>query len=288
MGSNNTVAVLFISGQSNAHAHGRFMEESDRIMEPMKNVFSLDRNPNRSFDITDVVWSGYTTEGKNLGESQDHTYTLASFVAKYWQNAIDEGIKLPDLYIVQISIGGQGIVNGMWNPDKEKIMNLENSEEIDISLFPWAIQVNQLVMKNLKQSGKRPEVIGWHWIGSEQEVWDEAYKSSDFVERYDTFFDAMMESIGQECPMYFYKLYLQNFCRRYQISTDAVQIINEALLRQCKRYPDATWVETEQCSLWDRKDPHCGIFAPDDGHYLEGVQEWFAKRFIEELHNRYF
>ena len=102
MGADSTAAVLFISGQSNAHAHGRFMAEEDRIVETMKNVFSLDRTPNRSFDITDVVWSGYTTAGKNLGESQDHTYTLASFVAKYWQKSIDEGEKLPDLYIVQI------------------------------------------------------------------------------------------------------------------------------------------------------------------------------------------
>ena len=70
-------AVVFVSGQSNAHAHGQFLAPEDRIAVPLKNVFSLDRKENQSFDITDVVWSGYTTAGKNLGESQDHTCCLA-------------------------------------------------------------------------------------------------------------------------------------------------------------------------------------------------------------------
>ena len=75
-------AVLFINGQSNATAHQQFLSEEDRILTPMKNVFGLDRNPNQSFDITDVTWSGWTSMGKNLGESQDHTASLAYFVAK--------------------------------------------------------------------------------------------------------------------------------------------------------------------------------------------------------------
>ena len=56
-------AVVFVSGQSNAHAHGQFLAPEDRITVPLKNVFSLDRDPNQSFAITDVVWSGYTTAG---------------------------------------------------------------------------------------------------------------------------------------------------------------------------------------------------------------------------------
>ena len=103
------VAVLFISGQSNAHAHGQLLKESDYIVNPLKNVFSLDRDPNQSFVITDVVWSGFTTQGKNLGETQDNTYSFAYFFAKLWQNAIDCGaMNLPDLYIVQVSVGSQG------------------------------------------------------------------------------------------------------------------------------------------------------------------------------------
>ena len=280
---NENVAVLFISGQSNAHGHGQVMKESDHIVEPMRNVFSLDRNPNQSFDITEVVWSGYTGVGKNLGETQDNTYSFAHVFAKLWQNAIDQGESLPDLYIVQISIGGQGIVHGMWNPDKEKIMVPGDGSVVDISLFPWALQVNRLVMSNLKKSGKNPFVIGWHWIGSEQDVREGAFDREDFQQRYDDFFDEMFQSIGEPCPLYVYKLYLEQFCARWRITDKGIEVVNQELMRQCKRHENATFVETEQCPYWDGSEEHKGIFAKDDAHYLGKVQEWFANTFYAEV-----
>lgn len=276
-------AVLFISGQSNAHAHGQVMKEEDRILEPLRNVFSLDRNPNQSFDITDVVWSGYTTEGKNLGEIQDHTYSFASFAAKWWQKAIDNGAKLPDLYIVQISIGSQGIINGMWNPDRERTMIPGKLGVVNISLFPWAQQVNRLVMKNLKEAGKNPEVIGWHWFGCEQEVWYDAYARPDLQERYDTFFDAVIGSIGAPCPMYLYKVYMQVFCEKNNIPLVAGDKINAGLERQCHRFPDVTFVRAEDAPFWDWSQPHRGVYCQDNGHYHAKSQAWFAEQFLRRL-----
>jgi len=276
-------AVLFISGQSNAHAHGQAMKEEDRIRQPLSNVYSLDRDPNQSLDIEDVVWSGFTTAGKNLGEIQDHTYSFAYYFAKRWQSAIDSGADLPDLYIVQISIGSQGIINGMWNPDKEKVMIPGRLGEVNIALFPWALQVNRLVLKNLSESGKKTQVIGWHWIGSEQETRECAYEREDFLTRYDYFFDSMMESMGGSCPLYLYKLCLQNFCKRNGISEKAVDFINAALLRQKERFEDVTFVETDKCPFWNGENLHSGIFAEDDGHYLAKVQEWFADYFYQRM-----
>lgn len=273
------VAVLFISGQSNAHAHGQVMKACDRIVNPLANVFSLDRNQNQSLSIDDVVWSGFTTEGKNLGESQDNTYSLAYFFAKLWQEAIDRGKNLPNLYIIQISIGSQGIVNGMWNPDKEKIMIPGALGKVDISLFPWALQVNRLAMLNLKRAGNNPIVIGWHWLGSEQDVWNNTFECSDFQQRYNYFFDSMLQAIGEPCPLFLYKLYLQKFCEKNSISLHAIDTVNEALLQQCNRHKDVTVIEAAQCSYWDVNNPHFGIFAEDDAHYLAKVQRWFAEVF---------
>ncbi|MDW7656476.1 MAG: hypothetical protein SCM11_04795, partial [Bacillota bacterium] len=84
-------AVLIILGQSNAHGHGLIMNEEDKIRQPMKNVFGLSREHNQSFDLTDVTWSGYQSSGMNLGETQDHTYCIASEMAKMWQQEIDKG-----------------------------------------------------------------------------------------------------------------------------------------------------------------------------------------------------
>lgn len=281
-------AVLFISGQSNAHAHGQFLPEADRIYTPMKNVFSLDRNPNQSFDITDVVWSGYTTAGKNLGELQDHTACLAYHFAKLWQGAIDAGEALPDLYIVQISIGSQGLINGMWNRDKEKVMRPGKPGETgDISLLPWAVYVNRLVMENLKKSGKSPAVIGWHWIGSEQEVWFEAFNRPDLQERYDYFFDTILDSIGQKCPTYLYKPNVKNFCQTHDIALDAEDKIASALRQQIYRHPHVQMVDAANYPLWDASSPLRGIFAKDEAHYLPEVQKWFADQFYNEVRSRY-
>ena len=112
-------AVFILLGQSNATGHGIPMAPEDRIETPLKNVFGLHRDHNQSFETQKLTWSGYTSEGMNLAETQDHTYSVANCLAGKWQKAIDGGKTLPDLYIVQIAIGAQGVREGyMWHPDR--------------------------------------------------------------------------------------------------------------------------------------------------------------------------
>ena len=281
------VAVLFISGQSNAHAHGQKLDEAAYITEPLKNVYGLDRTPNQSLELEDVVWSGFTSGGKNLGETQDHTGSFAYHFAKNWQNARDLGAPLPDLYIVQISVGAQGIVNGMWNPDKEKVLVPGNLDVIDISLYPLALRVNELAISNLKRNGKTPVVIGWHWIGSEQDIRPGSFDRADFQKRYDDFFDAMLQSIGEPCPLYVYKLYLERYCAKKGVPLKGLQVVNNTLYRQCIRHGNAVFVELDRSPHWDAADIHCGVFAEDDAHYLAKVQKWFADEFFEAVRKQY-
>ena len=97
MGKKNAVFILL--GQSNAVGHNLPMEEQDKRLVPMENVFGLSRNENQSFDIDHLTWSGYTSFGMNLAEQQDHTYSVANCLAALWQKHIDEGnlCRLPDL-----------------------------------------------------------------------------------------------------------------------------------------------------------------------------------------------
>lgn len=274
-------AVVFIAGQSNAHAHGQKLPESEWITEPLANVFSLDREPNQSYDISRVVWSGFTTAGKNLGESQDHTASLGYHLAKMWQSAIDGGAALPDLYIVQISIGSQGIINGMWNRDTEKVLIPGPLGTVKIALFPLAQHIYKLVMEDLGD----PEMLGFHWLGSEQEIWHEAYKAPDIEERYDHFFDTLLAAIGKRCPVYFYETYFKLACRRFGIPDEAGDGVNAAIYRQQERL-GAALVRAKECPFWDESAQGYGIFAPDNGHYLAKVQQWFAQRFYEEVLER--
>ncbi len=272
-------AVIFIEGQSNAHAHGRFLIEKDRIKEPLKNVFSLDRAENQSFEITDVTWTGFKTFGNNLGETQDNTASMAYYLAKMWQNAIDNGIKLPNLYIVQISIGGQGIVNGMWNPKRPEKLHPGQLCEVDISLYPLALKINSLVMQNLKRQFKNPVVLGLHWIGSESDSCKDTVNKEGIEELYDSFFEGLLNSIGAP-PLYLYKLVFGEIEVADQSGKD---IINSLFLRQIKRYNNAFLVETDKIEDYNKEKPDRGIFARDNIHYLEKVHKWFAQSFFEEI-----
>ena len=274
-------AVVFIGGQSNAHAHGQKLPENEWITEPLPNVFSLDRDPNQAYDRDSVVWSGFTTAGKNLGESQDHTASLAYHLAKLWQGAIDAGKALPDLYIVQISIGSQGIINGMWNRDRARTLIPGPLGTVNIALFPLAQQIYRLVMADLGEA----EVLGFHWLGCEQEIWHEAYKSPELAERYDHFFDSMLAAIGVPCPVYFYETYLKLCCQRFGIPEEAAAGVNAAIYRQAERL-GATLVRAKDSPFWDETAQGYGIFAADNGHYLAKVQQWYAQRFFEEICRR--
>ena len=275
-------AVVFIAGQSNAHAHGQKLPEADWITEPLKNVFSLDRDPNQAYDREKVVWSGFATAGKNLGETQDHTASLGYHLAKLWQDAVDGGKTLPDLYIVQISVGSQGIVNGMWNRDRERVLIPGALGTVNIALFPLAQQIYRLVMADLKD----PEVLGFHWLGSEQEIWRDAWKSPELEERYDHFFDTLLGAIGAPCPVYIYETYFKLCCRRFEIPEEAADGVNAALYRQAGRL-NATLVRAKESPWWDENAQGYGIFAQDNGHYLGKVQGWFARKFFEEVLERF-
>lgn len=280
-------AIVFITGQSNAHAHAQSLAEQDRITLPLKNVFTLDRKENQSFDISDVVWSGFTTQGKNLGESQDDTASFAYYLAKRWQNLIDNGKNLPDLYIVQMSIGGQGIVNGMWNPDLPKCLVAGSLENVNISLYHLAKKIFPLVRKNLSDNGIESQVIGWHWLGSEQDLFDDESEVPQLTNRYDSFFNDMMSFIGCDCPTYLYKIYSKKQCEACRKNENSLDIINSQFIRQCKIHDNFRIVDLAESPLWNEKSDDLGIFCPDLIHYCAETQKWFANHFLDEVFERY-
>ena len=143
------IAIFMLFGQSNAVGHAMPMDEADIISEPLKNVFGLNREPNQTFDSTELFFTGYTSFGMNLAETQDNTYSVANCLARAWQDDIDAGVDLPDLYIIQIAIGSQGVY-GMWAPDREKILIPGKLGECDVSMYPLATHVLGLFNKYMK------------------------------------------------------------------------------------------------------------------------------------------
>lgn len=272
-------ALLFVSGQSNATAHQQFLPEAERIVRPLKNVWALDRTDAQCFSNTDVVWHGYTDAGKNLGETQDFTGSFTHYVADAWQKAIDAGAALPDLHIVHISVGAQGLVRGMWRDDRPETLVPGDLAHCDIGLYRLAMHTLALASADLKRRFAHPAAIGWHWIGSENDTDPGAWNAPDLHERFDRFFDTQLCAIGLPCRVFFYRLVFQNA----QIRPCQFEAINAEFARQIDRLGNAELVSAADCPRWNPADPQRGVFAEDGVHYLRQTQAWFAQRFLNEI-----
>lgn len=283
---NIDAAVVYIMGQSNAHGHAQEMCREDMVLSPMKHVFSLDRQDNQFYGLDAISWSGYTTQGKNLGETQDNTYNLAYFLATRWEKLAEER-NLPDLYIVQISVGAQAVVNGsrfpgcgMWNPDHERIIQPGGWEEADIGLYHLAKDILPLVHQDLCRRYKKPAALGLHWIGNESDAETTAVYPVDFTARYDHFFDSILSAICFDCPVYFYQILCT---RRDGFVPEGIDFVNAQHLRLVQKLPHASLYDLRESPLWDDEDPCFGLFAPDMCHYRARTQKHLAQRFLKEI-----
>ena len=204
-----TDAVVFLLfGQSNAVGHILPMRDEDKILQPMKNVFGLSRTLNQSFDIQELRWTGYTSFDMNLAETQDHTYSVANCLAQLWQNQIDMGGDLPDLHIIHIAIGAQGITEQfMWYPDREKKLIPGELGVVDISMYPFALHILSLLEESFTKQGKSFEIMGMHWLGGAEEMIVPIETLSKVLDDlYLQMFREMREAAGADFPIVLYKL----------------------------------------------------------------------------------
>lgn len=287
---NNKAAVFVLLGQSNAVGHGIPMREEDKIINPMENVFGLCRDFNQSFENTELKWSGYTSFGMNLAEEQDNTYSLANCLAMIWQDEFDKGNKrnIPELYIVHIAIGSQGVTDGyMWNPNYEKKLIPGTLGTVDIALTPFTNHILSLLKDSFDRMHKTFEVVGIHWRGSENDTtasWE--ILKNDIKNVHIAMFNGFCESIGQYVPIILHRRVSHERCTDLDPSGDKLKkmhYINQVF--------DELAAENENISIFDvRKCPHYipdvrgnGIFLEDVVHYTAETNRWVA----EEIFNDY-
>lgn len=269
-------AVLYIFGQSNAHAHEQRLENDELVRYGLKHVFTLDNRIDRSLDNKNVTWRQYNSEFNNLGEVQNGTATLAHYTALEWERRIEGGQRLPDLYIVQISAGGQGIINDMWTPDMDK--TISDDRKAPVPLYHLAMHIDELVYDDLKKRFKNPISIGLHWIGSESDALEKASKKSDFRRRYDFFFDTIISSLGFECPIYLYR----TVCKNCLECRNGLENVNNIFDEYTRIYKNCSIVSASASPFWDENADDLGIFA-DGIHYRAYVQKWFSDKLFDNL-----
>lgn len=203
-----TDAVVYILlGQSNAVGHGIPMAEEDKIKVPMRNVFGLHREDNQSYDGEKLTWRGYLSAGMNLAETQDDTYSVANCLARSWQKAIDQGEDLPDLYIVQIAIGAQGVTgNYMWNPNYERILVPGKLGTVKMALYPFTCHILSLIPESFRAMGKTYEIMGIHWRGGENDNGCSPEHRATIKGIYEAMFSDFRRALGETAPIVLHRI----------------------------------------------------------------------------------
>ncbi|MFB8241112.1 discoidin domain-containing protein [Kitasatospora purpeofusca] len=167
--------VLIVLGQSNAEGWTVPLTDADRAKcQSLDNVKGLSRADHRTVGATAATWSRYTCAGNNLGLEHGtepkvgYNHHVASVTALRWQRAVEAGAKLPDLNVIHIAWGSQGVLetevggNNRWWPDRDPT-------DIE-SLFPLAMNTIGNGLRALQEDGKRPRIIGIHWNQWEAEA----------------------------------------------------------------------------------------------------------------------
>ncbi|MBQ8552388.1 MAG: hypothetical protein IJ428_06205 [Clostridia bacterium] len=279
----NAAPILIVLGQSNAHAHATHLPEDEIITTPLKNVHGLTREYNQAYGLDDVTWTGFTTGGMNLGETQDDTCCLANVFAKKWQDAIDDGHDLPDLYVIQISIGAQGIAqfetNGwnMWCPFRELKLKPGKLGECDISLYPLTTEILSLAVMNLTMQGKKPQVIGLHWNQWETECHTGSKALNEAKANYENLFWGLFTALGSDktgrgIPFYLYRALSENY------EPSRVERLNGIFDGFRESFADCRIIDLKETELYTDEPKLHGIFLPDGVHYTPEAHRAFADR----------
>ncbi len=278
------IAVFMLFGQSNAVGHAMPMKDEDIINAPLKNVYGLNRELNQSFDTKELVFTGYTSHSMNLAETQDNTYSVANCLAKRWQNAIDSGEGLPDLYIIHIAIGSQGVY-GMWNPERERKLIPGKLGECDISMYPLAIHVLKLFNKFVKQNSLSPDYIGIHWRGGEQETRESVSNlEGKLKETYLSIFGGIREALEYDAPIILHRMPFEDVMMKSDPSGEnlaSMNYINALFEELAKELPSTSIFDVRNAPFYDEKIWNRNIFRWDLIHYLGETNDWVASEILE-------
>jgi hypothetical protein len=251
-----------------------------------------------------VNWSDSTSSDMNLGY-YGGSGNAANFAAYAWQSAINAGEPLPDLYIIHIGWGSQGVdvaddafsgccgwtVHGvnLWQP------MLDASKTPTYALAPFARRMMYLGLKQILATGKKPRILGLEWNQWEAEAapLNSAGNATTIhraPQNYADLFSSFFAAVGSTFPV----LIVKPLSTAYDNVTNAVAPYNPAALASMQKvfggFVDAnprvfSFVDASQSPDWNGQPPGFGIFqggalGGGDGsvHYNLDTQKWFGEQ----------
>ena len=287
----NKVAIFMLFGQSNAVGHAMPMKEEDIIKEPLNNVWGLYREPNQSFDTEKLKFSHYTSFGMNLAETQDNTYSVANQLARLWQNEIDSGNEagLPDLYVIQIAIGSQGLFD-MWNMQRARKLIPGKLGDVDISLYPFTCHILKLLREHLDRCELEPVFVGLHWRGGEQETRRDAeFLKENLKSEYKKFFAGLRSAIGYNVPVTLHRMPFVDVMKKEDPSgahLANMNYINQVFDELAVEQELTSTFEPTMCPFYDQYAWDKNIFRWDLIHYTGELNTWVAEEILRTFKQR--
>ena len=279
-------AVFLLMGQSNAVGFATRMEERDRIVTPLKNVFGLRREHNLSLDVRRLTWTGYTSAGTILGEENDHTWSVSNCLAKLWQARIDEGADLPDLYDVNISVGAEGVTPGnMWYPRREPVLVPGPLGTVNISLCPFAARILSLIREGFREAGTDWEIVGLHWRGGEEDLLsDRDLLRTRLKNIYLELFRTFSESLGRVPPVVLHRIVARERCTDLDPSgqrLENLEFINSVFEELAAGDGNFSVFDVRNAPYFRPDVPGNGLFLEDKVHFTPEVNRWVAKTILD-------
>jgi hypothetical protein len=287
----NKVAIFMLFGQSNAVGHAMPMKEEDIIKEPLNNVWGLYREPNQSFDTEKLKFSHYTSFGMNLAETQDNTYSVANQLARLWQKEIDNGNEadLPDLYVIQIAIGSQGLYD-MWNMNRPRKLIPGKLGDVDISLYPYTCHILKLLREHLDRCELESVFVGLHWRGGEQETRRESdFLRANLKDDYKKFFKGLRSAIGYNVPVTLHRMPFVDVMKKEDptgVHLDNMNYINQVFDELAQEQELTTTFEPTLCPFYGKYAWDKNIFRWDLIHYTGELNMWVAEEILKEFKER--
>ena len=281
--------VLFILlGQSNAVGHGSVLEESEKISTPLKNVFGLTWDDNPFLSEAPAVWRGFVTQKMNLGELTENFGSIANYLAPMWQNAVDNGEDLSDLYIVNISLGAQGVTEGyMWYPGREVKFVPGPIGVADISLTPYAENILSRVKKYFNGLGVQPKTY-IHWRGGENDYLVPKEKLETCLpEIYRTIFTRLWNALEDKPKTVLHRIVCDTRAFDFNpidgLSIKSMGYINNLFCTLAEEFENVEVFDSAKIPGFTLKEESRGIFIEDKVHFTAAANRWVAKTIFEEI-----
>lgn len=268
-------AFMVVMGQSNAA--GR----DGTAVAAAANVHVMPRGT-RAF-------APYSNTDSNVAKSEgsDHINPLSS-IAEEWQARIDGGADLPDLYIINISVGGRGLgataPNNTWNPDLINsgggvwpVAGTGVNDATNFSLYTLADEAIRAGVAELVNAGRRPVHLGTIW-----NQWESDSQSDAAVETY-------ANEIRRVRSMVDAALNIEDasfICWRpssHSAAFDANRpYMGEVIDDLSNSERNVYTIDPEQSPQYTGAGPQYGIFF-DAVHYIGAVQTWAGQQVVADI-----